>query len=71
MTNTEKVLYHKIIKSVVYYQENKFDKYVILEFVDGMINQVRRSDLCTDELLSHLFDVRQKVVLGKEVKIGG
>ena len=66
MTSTERVVLRATIKRVNYYREQKFDKYVILEYVDSAIRKVR--GYCSDELLRCLFDVRQQVVLGKEVQ---
>ena len=71
MTKTENIILNSTKGRVKYFQERNFDKYVILEYVDGVINKVRGSELCSNELLRHLFGVRQKVLLGKEVKIGG
>ena len=65
MTSTEKVIYNSTVKRVKYFQKNKFDKYVILDYVDDMIIKVREKE--SDELLRLLFDVRQHVVLGKEI----
>ena len=67
MTKTDYIIFNSTARKIEYFQENKFDKYVILDYVDGVINTVRKSDLCSDELLRHLFDMRQKVVLGKKV----
>lgn len=67
MTRTDYIVFKSTANRIEYYQENNFDKYVILDYVDGVINQVRKSELCTDELLRHLFDMRQKVLLGKRV----
>ena len=66
MTSTERVVLRATIRRVNHYREQKFDKYVILEYVDSAIRKVR--GYCSDELLRCLFDVRQQVVLGKEVK---
>ena len=66
MTSTERVVLRATVKRVNYYREQKFDKYVILEYVDSAIRKVR--GYCSDELLRCLFDVRQQVVLGKEVQ---
>lgn len=66
MTSTERVVLRATVKRVNYYREQKFDKYVILEYVDSAIRKVR--GYCSDELLRRLFDVRQQVVLGKEVQ---
>lgn len=66
MTSTERVVLRATIRRVNHYLEQKFDKYVILEYVDSAIRKVR--GYCSDELLRCLFDVRQQVVLGKEVQ---
>ena len=71
MTNMDYLIFKTITNRIVYYQEKNFDKYVILDYMDGMINSIRKGELYSDELLRHLFDIRQKVLLGKEVKIGG
>lgn len=70
MTSVEKAILSSIIRRVIYFQKQNFDRYVILDYIDGAINSVRKSN-CSDDLLRYLFDTRQKVLLGKEVKIGG
>ena len=67
MTSTDYIIFNSTARKIEYFQENNFDKYVILDYVDGIINMVRKSDLCSDELLRHLFDMRQKEVLGKSL----
>ena len=66
MTSTERVVLRATIRRVNHYREQKFDKYVILEYVDSSIRKVRNH--CSDELLRCLFDVRQAVVLDKEIQ---
>ena len=66
MTSTERVVLSATVRRVNYYREQNFDKYVILEYVDSAIIKVRGN--CSDELLRCLFDVRQQVVLGKEIQ---
>ena len=66
MTSTERVILSATVRRVNYYREQNFDKYVILEYVDSAIIKVRGN--CSDELLRCLFDVRQQVVLGKEIQ---
>ena len=66
MTKTENIILNSVKGRVKYFQKNNFDKYVILEYVDGIINKARKSSICTDDLLRHLFDVRQKVLLEKK-----
>lgn len=65
MTSTERVIYNSTVTRVKYFQKNNFDKYVILDYVDGMIKRIRDKE--SDELLRLLFDIRQHVVLGKKV----
>ena len=66
LTSTERVVLRATVRRVNYYREQKFDKYVILDYVDSAIRKVRGH--CSDELLRCLFDVRQYVVLGKEIR---
>lgn len=71
MTKTENIIFRSTVSRVIYFQKNNFDKYVILDYVDGVVNKARKSSICSDELIRQLFDIRQKVLLEKEVKIGG
>ena len=66
LTSTERVVLSATVRRVNYYREQNFDKYVILEYVDSAIIKVREKE--SDELLRLLFDVRQHVVLGKEIQ---
>ena len=68
MTKTDYIIFRTTANRIEYYQNNNLNKHLILGYVDGIINAVRKSDLCSDELLRCLFDVRQQVVLGKEVQ---
>ena len=70
MTKTDYIIFKSTANRIEYYQNNNFDKYVIIDYVDGVINKVRSCDLCSDELLRYLFDIRQKVLLGKK-NLGG
>ena len=65
MTSTERVIYNSTVTRVKYFQKNKFDKYVLLDYEDGMIKKVRGKE--SNELLRLLFDVRHHVVLGKMI----
>ena len=67
MSKTDYIIFKSTVNKIEYYQENKFDKYVIIDYIDGIINKVRKCEFCSDELLRHLFDVRQKVLLEKRV----
>ena len=59
MTSTERVVLRAAIRRVNYYREQKFDKYVILDYVDSAIRKVRGH--CSDELL------RSKMVFYKRM----
>ena len=67
MTKTDYIIFRSTARRIEHFQENNFDKYVIIDYVNGIINKVRNCDLCSDELLKHLFDMKQKVILGKRV----
>ena len=67
MTKTDYIIFRTTANRIEYYQNNNLNKHLILGYVDGIINAVRKSDLCSDELLRHLLDIRQKVVLGEKV----
>ena len=66
MTSTEYVFLNSIKRRVKYFQKNNFDKYVILEYIDSGIDKVREINCC-DDVLRCLFDIRQKVLLGKNI----
>ena len=66
MTKTDYIIFNSTARKIEYFQENNFDKYVILDYVDDMIIKVREKE--SEELLRLLFDVRQHVVLGKEIQ---
>ena len=66
MTSTEKLVLTSTAKRVNYYLQQRFDRYVILDYIEGVINKSRGK--YSDELLRTLFDLRQQIVIGKEVK---
>ena len=66
MTSTEKLVLTLTAKIVNYYLQQRFDKYVILDYIEGVINKSRGK--YSDELLRALFDLSQQIVMGKEVK---
>ena len=47
-------------------QKMKFDKYVILNKLDSLIENLRVN--ASNDFISCLFDIRQKVILDKEIK---
>ena len=66
MTSEEKTILIKTAKRVNYYLQKRYDKYVILEYIDNVIVSIRVK--YSDELLRDLFNLRQQFLLGKEVK---
>ena len=66
MTSLEKLVLTTTVERVNYYLQKSYDKYVILEYIDSIIEQSRTK--YSDELLRVLFNLRQQFLLGKEVK---
>ena len=66
MRNHEKQRLQATIEGVKYMQKMKFDKYVILNNLDSIIEKLRVN--ASNEFINSLFDIRQKVVLDKEIK---
>ena len=66
MTSLEKLVLTTTAERVNYYLQKSYDKYVILEYIDSIIEQSRTK--YSDELLRVLFNLRQQFLLGKEVK---
>ena len=65
MTSTEKLVLTSTTKRVNYYLQKRYDKYVILAYIDNAIISSRVK--YSDELLRALFNLRQQFLLGKEV----
>ena len=66
MRNYENQRLQATIEGVKYMQENKFDKYVILNNLDSLIENLRVN--ASNDFINCLFDIRQKVVLDKKLK---
>ena len=66
MRNYEHQRIQAAIEGVKYMQKMKFDKYVILNNLDSMIENLRVN--ASNEFINSLFDIRQKVVLDKEIR---
>ena len=66
MRNYEKIRLQATIDSIKYMQKMKFDKYVILNYLDSIIEKLRVN--ASNDFINYLFDIRQKVVLDKEIK---
>ena len=66
MTSTEKLILTTTAKKINDYLEKGYDKYVITDYIEGIILLVRTK--YSGELLRALFNLRQQFLLGKEVK---
>lgn len=66
MTKTEKLILTTTAKKINDYLEKGYDKYVIADYIEGIILLVRTK--YSDELLRALFNLRQQFMLGKKVK---
>ena len=66
MRDYEKQKLQTIIDCVKYMQKMNFDKYVILNNLDSLIENLRVN--ASNDFIKCLFDIRQKVVLDKEIK---
>ena len=66
MRNYENQRLQATIEGIKYLQKMKFDKYVILNNLDSIIENLRVN--ASNDFINYLFDIRQKVVLDKEIK---
>ena len=66
MRNYENQRLQATIDGIKYMQKMKFDKYVILNNLDSLIENLRVN--ASNDFIKCLFDIRQKVVLDKEIK---
>ena len=66
MRNYENQRICDTIIAIKYMQKMNFDKYVILNNLDSMIEKLRVN--ASNDFISRLFDIRQKVLLDKEIK---
>ena len=66
MREYEKRRLQATILGIKYMQKMNFDKYVILNNLDSMIENLRVN--ASNDFIKCLFDIRQKVVLDKEIK---
>ena len=65
MRNYEKQRLQGTIEGIKYMQKMNFDKYVILNNLDSVIENLRVN--ASYDFINCLFDIRQKVVLDKEI----
>ena len=66
MRNYENQRLQATIEGIKYMQKMKFDKYVILNNLDSLIENLRVN--ASNDFINCIFDIRQKVVLDKEIK---
>ena len=66
MRNYENQRICDTIIAIKYMQKMKFDKYVILNNLDSMIENLRVN--ASNDFINCIFDIRQKVLLDKEIK---
>ena len=66
MRNYEKQRLQATILGIKYMQKMKFDKYVILNNLDSGIEKLRNN--ASNDFINCLFDLRQKILLDKEIK---
>ena len=65
MRNHEKQRLQSIIEDIKYMKKMNFDKYVILNNLDSMIENLHVN--ASNDFISCLFDIRQKILLDKEI----
>ena len=66
MRNYENLRIRETIIAIKYMQKMEFGKYVILNNLDSIIEKSRVN--ASNDYIKCLFDIRQKVVLDKEIK---
>ena len=66
MRNYENQKICDTIIAIKYMQKMNFDKYVILNNLDSLIENLRVN--ASNDFINCLFDIRQKVVLDKKIK---
>ena len=66
MRNYEKQKLQGIIEAIKYMQKMEFGKYVILNNLDSVIEKLRVN--ASNDFIKRLFDIRQNVLLDKEIK---
>ena len=62
----EKQALQATIERVKFMQEMNFDKYVILNNLDNIVEKLRIN--ASNEFINCLFDIRQKLLFDKEIK---
>ena len=65
MLQREKELLEKIIKNIKSYQEQKFETYLILVYIDGVITLTQNN--VSDEFIQKIYLIRYYIKLGKKI----
>ena len=66
MRKYEKQALQANIEGIKYMQKMEFDKYVTLNNLDSIIEKLRVN--ASNDFINCLFDIRQNVILDKEIK---
>ena len=66
MINYEKQLLKATIVAIKYMQKMKYDKYMIIDNLDNIIEKIYVNS--SNEFINCLFDIRQKILFDKEIK---
>ena len=66
MRDYEKQRLQATIGGIMYMQQMKYDKYVILNNLDSLIENLRIN--ASNDFIKCLFDIRQNVLLDKDIK---
>lgn len=65
MRNYEEQRFQTTIEGVKFMQKMEFDKFTILKSIDRVIENLSHD--ASNDFFNCLLDIRQKIVLGKEV----
>ena len=66
MRNHEKQRLQATIVGVKYMQRMKYDKYMIIDNLDNIIEKLHVN--ASNDFINCLFDIRQNILLDKEIK---
>ena len=66
MRNHEKQKLQGIIEAIKYMQKMNYDKYMILNNLDNLIENIYIN--ASNDFIKCFFDIRQKILLDKEIK---
>ena len=66
MRDYENLRIRDTIAAIKFRRKMKFDKYVILNNLDCMIEKLRVN--ASNDFIKCIFDIRQKILLDKEIK---